>query len=65
MPILDEYGLPERIAEWIKNGGVWVTGPMTDIRTADGTKYTDRLHGMLESLTPAYLNALCPMLKSV
>ena len=60
MPILDEYGLPERIAEWIKNGGVWVTGPMTDIRTADGTKFKDRLHGMLESLTPAYLNCFVP-----
>lgn len=60
MPILDEYGLPERIAEWVKDGGVWVTGPMTDIRTADGTKYRDRLHGMLESLTPAQLHCFVP-----
>ena len=26
---------------------------MTDIRTKDGTRFTDRLHGMLEELTPA------------
>lgn len=60
MAIIDEYGLPERITEWVKNGGIWVTGPMTDIRTADGTKYRDRLHGMLESLTPARLHCFVP-----
>lgn len=60
MAILDEYGMPERIAEWVKNGGMWVTGPMTDIRTADGTKYRDRLHGMLESFTPARLHCFVP-----
>lgn len=60
MPILDEYNLPERLAEWVKNGGVWVTGPMTDIRTADGSKFKDRLHGMLEKLTPAYCRYFVP-----
>lgn len=58
--ILDEKGLPERIAEWVKNGGVWVTGPMTDIRTADGAKYIDRYHGMLEQLTPARFKHMVP-----
>ncbi len=53
MLTLDQGNLRERIAEWVKNGGIWVTGPMTDIRTKDGTRYTDRLHGMLEELTPA------------
>lgn len=60
MPILDEHGLPERIAEWVRDGGVWVTGPMTNIRTADGSKYRDRLHGMLEQLTPAYCRYAVP-----
>lgn len=60
MPILDEYNLPERLAEWVKNGGVWVTGPMTDIRTADGSKFRDRPHGMLEQLTPAYCRYFVP-----
>lgn len=53
MITLDQENLRERIAKWVENGGIWVTGPMTDIRTNDGTRFTDRLHGMLESLTPA------------
>ena len=53
MITLDQGNLRERIAEYVKNGGIWVTGPMTDIRTADGTRFTDRYHGMLETLTPA------------
>ena len=53
MITLDQGELRERIAKWVENGGIWITGPMTDIRTKDGTRFTDRLHGMLESLTPA------------
>ena len=61
--------LRERIANWVKEGGIWVTGPMTDIRTKDGTRFKDRLHGMLESLTPAVFKYWFPdkekMVKSV
>lgn len=53
MITLDQGNLRERITKWVENGGIWITGPMTDIRTKDGTRFTDRLHGMLESLTPA------------
>ena len=53
MLTLEEENLRERIAKWVKNGGIWITGPMTDIRTKDGTRFKDRLHGMLEDLTPA------------
>ena len=53
MITIDQGNLRERIAKWVKNGGIWITGPMTDIRTKDGTRFTDRLHGMLETLTPA------------
>lgn len=53
MITLDQGNLRERIAKWVKDGGIWITGPMTDIRTKDGTRFTDRLHGMLECLTPA------------
>lgn len=53
MITLDRGNLRERIAKWVKDGGIWVTCPMTDIRTSDGTRFTDRLHGMLEELTPA------------
>ncbi|MBQ9387286.1 MAG: beta-galactosidase [Lachnospiraceae bacterium] len=53
MLTLDQGGLRESITKWVKDGGIWIAGPMTDIRTKDGTRFTDRLHGMLESLTPA------------
>ena len=53
MLTLDQGNLRERIVKWVENGGIWITGPMTDIRTKDGTRFTDRLHGMLESFTPA------------
>ena len=53
MLTLDQGDLRARIAKWVEDGGIWITGPMTDIRSNDGTRYTDRLHGMLESLTPA------------
>ena len=53
MITLDSCDLRRRIRKWVENGGIWVTGPMTDIRTADGTRFKDRLHGMLEELTPA------------
>ncbi|MBR4910120.1 MAG: beta-galactosidase [Clostridia bacterium] len=53
MLTLDQGDLRARIKSFVENGGIWVTGPMTDIRTKDGTRFTDRLHGMLEELTPA------------
>ncbi|MGN0878986.1 MAG: beta-galactosidase [Oligosphaeraceae bacterium] len=39
-----------RIRAWVEQGGVWVVGPMTDIRTSDGTHYQDRPFGCLEQL---------------
>lgn len=47
--------LSARIEQWVKEGGTWVVGPMTDIRTVDGTHYKDRETGMLERLTGAVL----------
>lgn len=43
--------LQQRIIDWIKAGGTWVVGPMTDIRNVDGAHYIDRATGMLEELT--------------
>ena len=51
MMTLEEGDLPERITAWVREGGIWVVGPMTDIRSAWGARYADRLYGMLESLT--------------
>ncbi len=50
---LEDRDLSARMAQWVRDGGVWVVGPLTDVRNADGTRYRDRFHGMLESLTGA------------
>ena len=51
---LDQSGLRERLRIWIENGGTWIAGPMTDIRTKDGTKYIDHPFGSLEEWTGAF-----------
>ena len=57
---LEEHDFGRRIEDWIRNGGVWVTGPMTDIRTAIGTKYKNSPYGFLEELTGARLSYVLP-----
>jgi beta-galactosidase len=36
--------------QWVAKGGVWLVGPMTDIRDEDGAKFKDRPLGYLEEL---------------
>jgi beta-galactosidase GanA len=57
---LEDEDLGDRIEEWVKNGGTWIAGPMTDIRTAAGTHFTDRALGRLERMTGARLIASMP-----
>ena len=57
---LEDGDLPERIEKWVRDGGTWVAGPMTDIRKADGTHYTDAATGLIERLTGATLKAALP-----
>ena len=45
---LEDNNLAERMKHYVEDGGVWVVGPMTDIRNAIGAHYTDRAMGMLE-----------------
>ncbi len=47
---LEDGDLAERIADWVKAGGIWVAGPLTDVRNDIGAHYTDRAMGMLETL---------------
>jgi beta-galactosidase GanA len=56
----EEHSFGERIEEWVKNGGVWVTGPMSDIRTAIGTKYKDSPYGYTEKITGERLAYIMP-----
>ncbi len=55
MLTLEDNNLSERLEKWISNGGILVSGPMTDIRTAIGTHYKDRGMGILERLTSVKL----------
>ncbi len=50
---LDEGDLPARIERFVREGGVWVVGPMTDIRDEVGARHTASPYGMLETLTGA------------
>ena len=45
---LEDGDLAQKIRAFVENGGVWVAGPMTDIRNDIGAHYTDRAMGMLE-----------------
>lgn len=48
---LEEADLGRRMAAWVKAGGTWVVGPLTDVRNIDGARYRDRYYGILEELT--------------
>jgi beta-galactosidase GanA len=48
LPMLDESGLRERLRDWIENGGIWVAGPLTDVRDLNGCKYRHSPYGTLE-----------------
>jgi len=51
---LEEGDFMSRLADWIRAGGIWIAGPMTDIRNADGAKYMDSPFGLIEKLTGVY-----------
>lgn len=48
VPSLLDNNMGERIAAWVRDGGVWVVGPSTDIRDNEGARFKDRPFGMLE-----------------
>ncbi len=50
----DESGLKERIAAWVKEGGTWIVGPMSDIMTDYASKYTEAPYSYVEELAGVY-----------
>ncbi len=60
MMTLEMGDMMEKIRAWVENGGVWVVGPMTDIRNEIGAHYTDRAMGMLESMLGITLDYSVP-----
>ncbi len=57
---LEDGDFQKRVIDWVKEGGVWVVGPLTDIRTAIGTKYQRAPYGFLEDLLDARLAYTIP-----
>lgn len=49
-----ENNLKERMIKFVKNGGTWIVGPMSDIVDEEVTKYTDAPHSFLEELVGVY-----------
>ncbi len=58
---LEDGDFRERVIDWVKAGGVWVVGPLTDIRTAIGTKYKTSPYGFLEEVLDAHLAYTIPL----
>ena len=61
----DEHELPARIEAWVKEGGTWIVGPMSDIMTEYASKYTDKPHSFLEELAGVYETYDLPIGNSV
>ena len=45
---LEDGDLADKIRTFVENGGVWVAGPLTDVRNDIGAHYVDRAMGMIE-----------------
>jgi len=60
MMTLELGDMMEKIRRWVENGGVWVVGPMTDIRDDIGAHYTDRAMGMIEEMLEITLDYSVP-----
>ena len=57
----DENGFKERVIEWVKKGGVWIAGPMTDIMDETVTKYAAAPFSFLEELAGVYVKYQKPV----
>ncbi len=57
---LDGGNLRARIEAWVLGGGTWIVGPLSDIRTACGTKYIHSPFGSLETFAGITLKYSVP-----
>ena len=60
MMTIQEGDLPARIMQWVKDGGTWIAGPLTDVRNEIGARFKDRPFGILEELTGAHWDYSVP-----
>lgn len=57
---LEDGDLGDRIEAWVRNGGIWIAGPMTDIRNDIGAHFLDRAMGRIERMTGVQLTDSIP-----
>ena len=62
---VDENGLKERVLAWVKAGGTWIVGPMSDIMDGNVRKYTDAPYSFLEEAAGVYTVAQEPVANDV
>ena len=62
---VDENGLKERIIEWVKAGGTWIVGPMSDIFDENTCKYVNAPYSFVEELAGVYVKYQKPVANDV
>ena len=62
---VDENGLKERVIDWVKKGGIWIVGPMSDIMDGNASKYTNAPYSFLEELAGVYTKYQKPVANDV
>ncbi len=61
----DENGFKKRITEWVRNGGTWIVGPMSDILDENVSKYTHAPYSFLEELAGVHTKYQKPIANDV
>lgn len=54
LAVADKNDFIPRIIEWIKNGGTWIVGPMSDIMNENVVRFTNAPYGSLEDLAGVF-----------
>jgi beta-galactosidase GanA len=57
----DENGFKERVLDWVKKGGRWLVGPMTDIYTDYAAKYRKKPYSFLEDVAGVKMKYQWPL----
>lgn len=57
---IEEGELNKRIYNWVKNGGIWIVGPLSDIRTPSAAKYKNAPLGHVEDFADVRVEFTLP-----
>ena len=65
LSVADENGLKDRVLEWVRAGGKWIVGPMSDIMTDYTSKYSSSPFSFLEDMAGVYTKYQLPIANDV